>query len=74
VGISPGADNQALAGLLGVGLDECGFFAAADGLDNTRTAREGVFLAGTSQGPRDIADSVAHASRAAWEAAKYLGV
>jgi len=74
VGIGPGADNQTLAGLLGVGLDEHGFFATPEGLDNTRTAREGVYLAGTSQGPRDVAGSIAHASRAAWEAAKHLGV
>lgn len=74
VGIGPGADNRTLADRLGVGLDDNGFFAAAEGLNDTHTAREGVFLAGTSQAPRDVADSIAHASRAAWEVARHLGV
>jgi heterodisulfide reductase subunit A len=74
VGIGPGADNQALAAILGVALDDNGFFATPGGLDNTRTGREGVYLAGTAQAPRDVADSMAHASRAAWEVAKHLGV
>ncbi len=74
VGIGPGEGNEALAGLLGVGLDENGFFAAPEGLDDTRTGREGVYLAGTAQGPRDVADSIAHAGRAAWAVAKHVGV
>lgn len=73
IGIMPAMDNEALAEVLQIELDSNGFMATTDHLDNTKTSREGVYLAGTSQGPRDIADAVAHAGRAAWEAAKYIG-
>jgi heterodisulfide reductase subunit A len=39
----------------------------------TRTDMEGVFVAGTAAGPKDIVDTIADAGAAAMEAANYLG-
>ena len=74
VGIMPGPDNQNLSELLGIHLDEDGFFTAVDKLNRTSTLKDGIFLAGTVEGPRNIAASMAHAGQAASEAMKYLGV
>ena len=74
VGIMPGSSNVSLADTLHLDLDEHGFFAFADPLDKTSTNQEGVFLAGTAQGPKDIADSIGQAGQAAQRAARYLGV
>ena len=73
VGIMPGVDNQALAETFGLELNPDGFLAAQDDLNPTLTATEGVFLAGTVQGPKTIANSVAHAGQSAREVVKYLG-
>ncbi|RJX34913.1 MAG: CoB--CoM heterodisulfide reductase iron-sulfur subunit A family protein [Desulfarculus sp.] len=64
VGLSPNPDNQALAGLAGLGLDAHGFLAAGDAA--------GVFLAGAAARPMDVAEVVAHAGRAAQETIGYL--
>jgi heterodisulfide reductase subunit A len=73
VGIMPGSDNQALADIFGLELNPDGFFAAQDSLNPTLTATTGVFLAGTVQGPKTIANSMAHAGQSAREVIKYLG-
>ena len=73
VGIMPGADNQALAGIFDLELNPDGFFAVQDRLNPTLTATKGVFLAGTVQGPKTIANSMAHAGQSAREVIKYLG-
>lgn len=74
VGMSPGLSNPELAEALGTELDHCGFMKGESLLDSTLTNTPGVLLAGTIEGPRDIADTIAHAKRAAWHAAKRLGV
>jgi heterodisulfide reductase subunit A2 len=74
VGIAPGPDNKNLAELLGIGLNEDGFAGSGNSLNKTLTASQGVFLAGTIEGPKTIAASMAHAGQAAGEAMKYLGV
>ena len=74
IGITPGPDNKALAECLGIDLNEDGFIAAADTLNKTITANAGIFLAGTVEGPKTIAASMAHAGQAAGEVMKYLGV
>ena len=74
VGIMPGLSNTALADMLRLNLDEHGFFSFADALDSTSTSQPGIFLAGTAQGPKDIADSMAQAGRAAQRVAQYLGI
>ena len=73
VGIMPAPGNAALAEMLNLDLDQQGFFALADPLDRTSTSQQGIFLAGTAQGPKDIADSMVQAGQAAQRAAEYLG-
>ncbi len=74
VGIMPGLGNVSLANMLKIDLDTYGFFAFAHSVDKTSTSQEGIFLAGTAQGPKDIVDSMVHAGQAAQRVAEYLGV
>ena len=54
-----------LAGVLGIELDDAGFFRTRlDELLPTATSREGVYAAGCAIGPTDIATSVAQAAEA----------
>ena len=59
-------DSGALADLLGIDVDDHGFFSELDGnFRPLETARPGVFLAGTASGPKDIVETAAQASGAA---------
>jgi len=59
-------DAERIGSLLGVGRTPDGFFAEAHPkLRPVETNTDGVFLAGTCQGPRDVPDTVAHANAAA---------
>lgn len=73
VGISPRKDSWDLARILGVNLADDGFFDIAGPLNSNETSVDGIFLAGTCQGPRDIPDSIAHGIAAASEAIQVLG-
>lgn len=64
-GIGPSEGAKELASVLGLEVDEHGFFKEANPLDPVVSTRPGVFLAGCCQGPKDISDSVAQASGAA---------
>ena len=70
VGLSPSADNRQLAALLGIDLDEYGFFKA-DGLASDAISR-GIFSAGASLAPMSIADSIESAGKTAWDIVQYL--
>ena len=74
VGMTPRQPETALYhDLLKASVDLDGFFLERHPeLAPVETAVEGVFLAGTVQGPKDIVDSVAQASAAAAKAATYL--
>jgi heterodisulfide reductase subunit A len=72
VGISPGKNSWDLARILGINLADDGFFDAKDSLSSNETNVDGVFLAGTCQGPRDIPDSIAHGIAAASKALQVL--
>ena len=62
----PKMGNRQLAEMLGIDIDEHGFFTALDGNGRPlETVRPGVFLAGMATGPKDIAETVAQASGAA---------
>jgi heterodisulfide reductase subunit A len=74
IGIMPGVSNIELADLLDLAVDQHGFLASHDSFDTAASSREGVFLAGTVQGPKDIRDSIAQAGEAAQKVARYLGV
>ncbi len=67
--VIPSPGNQKLAQVLGVDVDEHGFFLQKDILlEPMKSTRDGIFLAGCAQGPKDIPDSVAQASGAACKA------
>jgi heterodisulfide reductase subunit A len=70
-GMKPRNDAAEVADLYGIDQDRYGFFEAQN--DSTSTAVPGVFLAGSCQGPRSIAESVAHARQAAEACYRYLG-
>ncbi|CAN2039545.1 4Fe-4S ferredoxin [Candidatus Magnetomoraceae bacterium gMMP-15] len=73
IGITPNADNNQLSELLGIELNLDGFFLSNDLLNKTITSQDGIFIAGTAQGPKSIPASMAHAGQAACEVMKYLG-
>ncbi|MCX8116758.1 MAG: CoB--CoM heterodisulfide reductase iron-sulfur subunit A family protein [Desulfobacterota bacterium] len=59
-------ESKELAQRLGIETDPYGFFTEAERkLRPMETRREGIFIAGAAQGPKDIADAVAHANGAA---------
>ena len=62
----PKPESRALARILGIEVDEHGFFTEADGnLHPLETKRPGIFLAGASSGPKDIPEAVSQGSGAA---------
>lgn len=64
--IEPRKDSDAVRRLFSVSKSPDGFFLERHPkLDPTSTATDGVFIAGCSQGPKDIPDTVAQASSAA---------
>jgi len=65
VGISPGKNSWDLARILGINLADDGFFDVKDSFSPNETNVDGILVAGTCQGPKDIPDSVAHGIAAA---------
>jgi heterodisulfide reductase subunit A len=62
-----------LSEVVGISLDEYGFFEVADKLKRpVDTKREGVFVCGFCQAPQDIPDSIIQASAAACRVAEVL--
>lgn len=74
VGISPGLDNPELAALLDLELSPAGFFQAADPENRSLTAQPGLFLAGTAEGPKDIAACLIQAMGTARQVSQYLKI
>lgn len=69
----PNKDNSEMADIIGIELDSQGFIKEKDHIfDPLRTTKEGVFVAGTAQGPKDISESIAQACGAAAGAATLL--
>lgn len=73
IGIMPNPENEKMSALMGIPLDQDGFFEYSDKLNKTATSNDGIFLAGTAQGPKNIAASIAHAGQAVGGVLKYLG-
>jgi len=71
LGMAPSAAARELVETLGVDTDRFGFSAFRE-LNPLRTSRDGVFVCGAFQAPRDIPDTVMQASGAAAEAAAVL--
>jgi heterodisulfide reductase subunit A2 len=64
--IEPRKDSDAVRRLFSISKSPDGFFLERHPkLDPTSTATDGVYIAGCSQGPKDIPDTVAQASSAA---------
>jgi len=57
VGINPAKDNQSIAQLMGLPLNQHGFLET-DTLTPNETIRPGIFVSATSTGPMDIPDSI----------------
>lgn len=71
VGLIPPPGTAELAARLGVALAPSGFLATKP-LEPGHTSRAGIFVAGASQGPRDLAEAIIGGSAAAAEAAHYV--
>jgi heterodisulfide reductase subunit A len=64
--IIPSARSRRLAEVLGISVDEFGFYTASDAeMTPMESGVPGVFLAGAGLGPQDIPETVAQASGAA---------
>jgi len=64
--IVPSARSRRLAEVLGISVDEFGFYTASDAeMTPVESGVPGVFLAGAGLGPQDIPETVAQASGAA---------
>ncbi len=64
-GLVPRREEGLIGSMLGMEISADKFYAEAPGLDPIMTQKEGIFLAGCCQGPKDIPDTVAQASGAA---------
>lgn len=71
IGLEAPADAAVLAERLGFALDHY-HFAKTTGFDPVTSTKEGIYIAGAFQSPKDIPQSVTEASCAADEAAKIL--
>jgi heterodisulfide reductase subunit A len=61
----PGSDTKSLAETLGISQDQKGFFATkTKELSPVATDKEGIFIAGCAEGPKDIPDSITQAGAA----------
>ncbi len=67
MGISPSQSSIELGSILGVNSNEDGFVGGEG--DAAITSRQGVFVAGTVQGPKSIEETVSHAIRTSGEVA-----
>lgn len=65
-GLEPQDDQKEVARTFGISLNPDGFFLEKHPkLGPVETTTDGIFLAGSCQGPRDIPDTVAHSGAAA---------
>jgi len=64
--LEPGADSSKLAEILNIPQSKDGFFSEKQpDLTSVDTVKEGIFIAGCAQGPKDIAETVAEAEATA---------
>lgn len=72
IGFEPRPDAADFAKVFGISTDEYGF-AQTSKLKPVETSREGIYVAGTYQGPKDIPETVIQGSGAAAQAMALLG-
>lgn len=62
----PRKETEHLAKILGIGRDERGFFASQEErLSPVTTEKQGIFVTGCAEGPKDIPESISQAEAAA---------
>jgi len=71
VGLSPPKNVKELASTVGIELNEYGF-CQTDEFEPLKTSRDGIYVCGAFQGPKDIPESVMQASGATAEASSLL--
>ena len=71
IGLQPRKNVDKLAEKLDIKLDEFGFIRS-DKFTPSQTSREGIFVCGAANGPKDIPESVIAASGAVADSIKYL--
>ncbi|MFC1803105.1 FAD-dependent oxidoreductase [Thermoproteota archaeon] len=72
-GMKPSFGSEELAELFNVELTETGFYKEIDEkVANIMTRAPGVFIAGTSAGPKNIPDCIAQAGAASFMSANYM--
>lgn len=59
VGITADPGNKALAGMLGISLDQYGFFKSDSVLEPYKTEKAGIYIAGTCRQPMNIGHAIA---------------
>jgi heterodisulfide reductase subunit A len=70
----PSQATSHLAHVLGFDLDENGFILERDmATDPVSTSKDGIFVCGCAQGPKDIPDSVSQAQAASARALEFVG-
>jgi heterodisulfide reductase subunit A len=72
VGLFPSGDNERMARILDLTLDESGFMPPYG--NDRHPAPTGIYTAGTAIGPMSIAESVSSAEKAAFDIVRDLGV
>ncbi len=63
--VIPRRGAEKLADILGIDLNELGFFKTKNSIEDLQSTRTGIYVTGSCQSPDDIANSVAKASGAA---------
>lgn len=72
VGITPCENIGTMSRMFNIGSSELGFLETGD--KNISVSKNGVFTAGTVQGPMSIPETIAGAGSAVWQILKYLNV
>jgi heterodisulfide reductase subunit A len=70
--ITPSAGSADFAQKLGLELDDYGFMQGCCDEETTITKKDGIFVAGVCQGPKDIPQTIGHAKAAAGKAFSYM--
>ena len=72
-GVIPSEGTKRIQSLLGLGKDIYGFIRERHPVDSlSESSKEGIFIAGTCQGPKDIPDAATHGSAAAMKVGIFL--
>jgi len=71
IGLSAPSDASKLSAICGINLNKYNF-AETDSFKPFQTSKEGIYVAGTFTGPKDIPETVAQASGVAAEASSFL--